>query len=147
MQHNVVALRGEEARKAYFDNKDLSFTEGLNAFTGGVRQTMRSDDDLGKVNKRIALLLNRNRLTDGERSYHSISLVFNRLIIHRKLLVLPSLFSDIEKRMETWGKQGKMDPFKLISDVCGFRTSFHLERIYIFHIACLSNDCTDGQLC
>ena len=76
MQHSVVALRGEEARKAYFDNKDLSFTEGLNVFTGGARQIMKSDDDLGKVNKRIALLLNRNRLTDGERSYHSISLWF-----------------------------------------------------------------------
>ena len=74
MQHNVVALRGEEARKAYFDNKDLSFTEGLTAFTGGVRLTMKSDDDLGVVNKRIAFLLNRNRLTDGERSYHNISL-------------------------------------------------------------------------
>ena len=74
MQHSVVALRGEEARKAYFGNKDLSFAEGINAFTGDVRPPMKSDDDLGKVNKRIALLLNKNRLTDGERSYHSISL-------------------------------------------------------------------------
>ena len=81
IQYNVVALRGEEARKAYFDNKDLSFTEGLNAFMGGVRQTMKNDDDLTKVNKRIALLLNRNRLTDGECSYHSISLWLNCLII------------------------------------------------------------------
>jgi hypothetical protein len=42
MQHSVVALRGEEARKAYFDNKDVSFTEGLLAFTGGMRETMKS---------------------------------------------------------------------------------------------------------
>ena len=37
MQHNVVALRGEEARKAYFDNKSLSFSEGYKVLMGGVR--------------------------------------------------------------------------------------------------------------
>ena len=37
VQHNVVALRGEEARKAYFDNKSLSFTEGYKVLMGGVR--------------------------------------------------------------------------------------------------------------
>ena len=36
VQHNVVALRGEEARKAYFDNKSLSFTEGYKVLMGGV---------------------------------------------------------------------------------------------------------------
>ena len=41
MQHNVVALRGEEARKAYFDNKGLSFTEGYKMFMGGVRNWLR----------------------------------------------------------------------------------------------------------
>ena len=37
MQHNVIALRGEEARKAYFDNKSLSFAEGYKVLMGGVR--------------------------------------------------------------------------------------------------------------
>ena len=37
MQHNVVALRGEEARKAYYDNKGLNSTEGYKLFKGGVR--------------------------------------------------------------------------------------------------------------
>ena len=36
-QHNVVALRGEEARKAFFDNKSLNFTEGFKVLVGGVR--------------------------------------------------------------------------------------------------------------
>jgi hypothetical protein len=40
MQHNVVALRGEEARKAYFDNKSLSFTEGYKVLMGGVRLSL-----------------------------------------------------------------------------------------------------------
>jgi hypothetical protein len=56
------------------------------------------------------------------------SVVCNRLII---ILVLPSLFSGIDKRMETWGKQGKIDPFKSIYDVCDPLHSgiFLLERI------------------
>ena len=37
VQHTVVALRGEESRKAYFDNKNLSFTEGYKVLMGGVR--------------------------------------------------------------------------------------------------------------
>ena len=45
------------------------------------------------------------------------------------LLVLPSLLSDIDKRMESWGKEGKMDPFKKIYDVCGRWNSFLIETI------------------
>ena len=37
MQHNVIALRGEEARKAYFENKSLNHTEGYKVLMGGVR--------------------------------------------------------------------------------------------------------------
>jgi hypothetical protein len=40
MQHNVIALRGEEARKAYYDNKGLSFTEGYKVLMGGVRSSL-----------------------------------------------------------------------------------------------------------
>ena len=40
MQHNVIALRGEKARKAYFDNKSLSFTEGYKVLMGGVRLSL-----------------------------------------------------------------------------------------------------------
>ena len=41
MQHNVIALRGEEARKAYFDNKNLNFIEGYKVLMGGVRLESR----------------------------------------------------------------------------------------------------------
>ena len=40
MQHNVVVLRGSEARKAYFDNKSLSFSEGYKVLMGGVRLSL-----------------------------------------------------------------------------------------------------------
>ena len=42
MQHNVIALRGEEARKAYYDNKSLSFIEGYKMLMGGVRLSLVS---------------------------------------------------------------------------------------------------------
>ncbi|KAF8815722.1 cytochrome P450 [Phlegmacium glaucopus] len=101
LHHNVVALRGEEARKAYFDNKSLDFIEGYKILMGGVprlgdiniEDTQR--DNVSSFNKHLVKLLNRNRLSD----------------------VLPSLFSDIDKRMKTWGKQGQMDPFKSIYDL------------------------------
>jgi sterol 14-demethylase len=101
LHHTVIALRGEESRKAYYDNKGLSISEGFKVFRGGfpdlkdINVEMHRRDDVGMFNKRIALLLNRNRLTDA----------------------LPALFSDIDKRVETWGKQGKIDPFKSIYDL------------------------------
>jgi hypothetical protein len=45
-----------------------------------------------------------------------------RISNHLILLILPSLLSDIDKRMETWGTQGKIDPFKSIYDIWGLRT-------------------------
>ncbi|KAF8816057.1 cytochrome P450 [Phlegmacium glaucopus] len=101
LQHNVVVMRGEEARKAYFDNKSLDFIEGYKILMGGAPRLGDIDiketktDDVPSFNKHLAKLLNRNRLSD----------------------VLPSLFSDIDKRMKTWRKQGQMDPFKTIYDL------------------------------
>ena len=40
MQHNVIALRGEEARKEYFGNNSLSLTEGYKVLMGGVRLSL-----------------------------------------------------------------------------------------------------------
>ena len=36
-QHTVVATRGDEARKAFFDNKSLSLQEGYKILMGAVR--------------------------------------------------------------------------------------------------------------
>ena len=36
LQHSIVVLRGEEARKAYFDNKDFDSIEGYKVLKGGV---------------------------------------------------------------------------------------------------------------
>ncbi|KDR74009.1 hypothetical protein GALMADRAFT_71675 [Galerina marginata CBS 339.88] len=107
LQHQVVALRGEEARKAFFDTKSLDFIEGYKILMGAVPRltdiavTDTANEDVSWFNKHLAMLLNKNRLTDGSFNYP----------------LLPSLLGDINWRMEKWGKKGRMDPFKNIYDL------------------------------
>ncbi|PPQ80150.1 hypothetical protein CVT26_011784 [Gymnopilus dilepis] len=101
LQHQVVALRGEEARKAFFDTRSLDFVEGYKILMGAVPRLQdisienTMSEDVSWFNKQLATLLNKKRLTD----------------------VLPSLLNDINHRMEGWGKKGRMDPFKNIYDL------------------------------
>ncbi|KAJ3502210.1 hypothetical protein NLJ89_g8990 [Agrocybe chaxingu] len=101
LQHQVVALRGEEARKAFFDTRSLDFTEGYKILMGAAPRLNDIDIDINNTgdvswfNKHILTLLNKKRLTD----------------------VLPTLLEDINNRMLGWGKQGRFDPFKNIYDL------------------------------
>ncbi|PPR06515.1 hypothetical protein CVT24_002629 [Panaeolus cyanescens] len=102
LQHNVVAVRGEEARKVFFDAKGLNFNEGYKILMGAAPllkeinvESSLSEDDTSWFNKQILTLLNRPRLSD----------------------MLPSLMADIDRRAQLWGKEGKMDPFKNIYDL------------------------------
>jgi hypothetical protein len=40
-QHQVVALSGEDARRTFFNEKGLSFTQGYKLFMGGVSQILQ----------------------------------------------------------------------------------------------------------
>ncbi|KAF8890286.1 cytochrome P450 [Gymnopilus junonius] len=101
LQHKVVAIRGEEARKAFFDTRNLDFIEGYKILMGAAPRLNDIsvenvlNEDVSWFNKQISTLLNKKRLTD----------------------VLPSLLGDVNSRMEGWGKQGRMDPFKNIYDL------------------------------
>ncbi|KAF9546460.1 cytochrome P450 [Agrocybe pediades] len=101
LHHNVVAVRGEAARKSFFDERSFSFTEGYKILMGATPRLSDIDvkdtqtNDVSWFNKQIAILLNRNRLSE----------------------VLPSLLDDVNGRMELWGKSGKIDPFKNIYDL------------------------------
>ncbi|KJA20468.1 hypothetical protein HYPSUDRAFT_203783 [Hypholoma sublateritium FD-334 SS-4] len=82
LHHQVVALRGEEARQAFFNSKSLNSAEGGE---GGAW-----------FNKQVALLFtNKQRLTEN----------------------IPALFEDINRRTESWGREGQIDPFKSIYDL------------------------------
>ena len=81
--------------------------------------------DVSWFNKQIALLLNRNRLSEGiEISVNCW--IFNNFFFFFMLAVLPSLLDDVNGRMELWGKSGKFDPFKNIYDV---RAVLHLSHL------------------
>ncbi|QRW22056.1 cytochrome P450 family protein [Rhizoctonia solani] len=102
--HNVVALRGEEARKAFFGRGDLSFTEGYLLLFGGAPTTKdisldtpdRNDQEqMSYFLRHLTPLLKNDRLAKPN-------------------LVTPELMSDIERNMKSWGDAGKFDPFEVM---------------------------------
>ncbi|QRV80118.1 cytochrome P450 family protein [Ceratobasidium sp. AG-Ba] len=99
LQHNVVAIRGEEARKSFFDRRDLSFTEGYRLLFGGspevkdvVEEYTQKDDQaqLSSFIRRLSSLLRMDRLAT----------------------LTPLFMSDLERNMTKWGPTGKFDPFE-----------------------------------
>ncbi|QRV97067.1 cytochrome P450 family protein [Ceratobasidium sp. AG-Ba] len=98
-QHNVVVLRGEEARKEFFDRRDLNFTEGYRLLFGGVPeikdvvQEYIEEDDQAQISsfiRRLSPLLRTDRLA----------------------ALTPLFMSDLERNMARWGLAGKFDPFE-----------------------------------
>ncbi|KAF8688520.1 Cytochrome P450, partial [Rhizoctonia solani] len=104
LRHQVVALRGEQARKVFFDKKDLSFSEGYRLLFGGgpnvkdivADEVERNDQEsLSFFLRRLSPLLRMDRLAD----------------------LTPSFMSDIERNTVNWGETGKFDPFEVIYSV------------------------------
>lgn len=94
LHHSVTAFQGVSARRALFDDKNLDFNEGYKILMGAAPRLsdiqIDSDSRTDVFNKRIAFLFNKDRLSE----------------------VLPTLFDDIQMRMDRCGKQGVIDPFK-----------------------------------
>ncbi|KAF5378786.1 hypothetical protein D9615_006939 [Tricholomella constricta] len=101
LHHAVTAMKGEEARKAFFDTKSLNFTEGYKILMGAaprltdVDKSAQQPEEVSWFNKQLSILMNKKRLSD----------------------VIPTLFDDVQARMDGWGKEGRMDPFKDIYDL------------------------------
>lgn len=97
LRHSVTVLKGARARKEFMDSKDLNSHEGYKILKGGIpdlRDIQMSVEPVAMI-KRIFTLLRKDRLSD----------------------VMPTLFDDIQNRMNTLGKQGTIDPFKDIYDM------------------------------
>ncbi|CAE6465073.1 unnamed protein product [Rhizoctonia solani] len=99
--HDVVAMRGEEARKAFFSRSDLNFTEGYQLLFGGGPTTK----DLAK---------NEKERNDQEELSFFLRRLNVLLKMDRLAALTPDLMSDIERNMETWGETGKFDPFEVM---------------------------------
>ncbi|GAB1524246.1 hypothetical protein RhiTH_007399 [Rhizoctonia solani] len=99
--HNVVAVRGEEARKAFFSSSSFSFTEGYQLLFGGGPSTKDISKDAAKRNdqEELSFFLR-----------HLVPLLKN----DRLAKLTPELMSDIERNMKSWGDVGKFDPFEVM---------------------------------
>ncbi|TFK67928.1 cytochrome P450 [Pluteus cervinus] len=101
LHHTVVAIRGEEGRKAFFDNKSLNFSEGYKILMGAaprlsdISMNHKNIEHVSWFNKRLAQLLNRRRLED----------------------VLPTLLEDLDRQMTGWGTECTIDPFRNVYDL------------------------------
>ncbi|THH10817.1 hypothetical protein EW146_g8249, partial [Bondarzewia mesenterica] len=99
--HKVVAVRGEEARKAFFSERSLDFTEGYRILRGGAPELedldIRSENrgDMTWFSKHALQLLTKDRLT----------------------ALLPDLYNDINARMVGWGHEGQVDLFDKIFSI------------------------------
>ncbi|RDB26903.1 Sterol 14-demethylase [Hypsizygus marmoreus] len=101
LHHSVTAVKGEEARKAFFDNRSLNFIEGYKILMGAaprlsdIDESAQQPEDVSWFNKQLSILMHKDRLSE----------------------VLPTLFDDVQARMEGWGKEGQFDPFKNVYDL------------------------------
>ncbi|KZP14162.1 cytochrome P450 [Athelia psychrophila] len=100
LQHEVVAMSGANSRKVFFHDKTLNFSEGYRLLMG-TSPDMKSikvdagEQEVAGFNKKLAKILRRDRIQDGK--------------------LIPTLFSDVNKRMETWGTEGQLNPFNQIN--------------------------------
>ncbi|KAJ6547030.1 cytochrome P450 [Mycena capillaripes] len=98
LQHHVVALSGEEGRKAFFTEKNFDMQEGyriLGAPTPNRDIKVKTNEGAGPFVRHVLNLLRKDRIMD----------------------VIPHLLGDINRHMDNWGESGKMNPFKEMHDL------------------------------
>ncbi|GBE78810.1 hypothetical protein SCP_0200070 [Sparassis crispa] len=106
LQHTVVALSGEEARKVFFNDKRLNFNEGYRLFLGGAPQ-------LSDIN-----------MLDADDAAIKFFYKYFQLVLTKERImnVLPFLLDGMHKRMQIWGSKGRINPFKEIYDLVFWMT-------------------------
>ncbi|KAJ7739687.1 cytochrome P450 [Mycena maculata] len=95
LQHHVVAISGEEGRKVFFSEKSFNPEEGYKIL-GGPAPRPR-DINISSVEE-----------SNGPFIRH----VLNLFRKDRMMDIIPHLMEDINRRMDDWGKNGEMNPFK-----------------------------------
>ncbi|KAG9073718.1 hypothetical protein FS749_014743, partial [Ceratobasidium sp. UAMH 11750] len=113
LKNNVVALKGEEARKAFFDCRDLDLNEGYRLLLGGNP----------KVKDIVKVPVNE----DGNQQLSSyLQRLYPLLRTERLATLAPQLMADLERGMVKWGDEGKFDPFDTI-----YSTIFQLTTRFV----------------
>ncbi|KAG6827882.1 hypothetical protein H0H92_010091 [Tricholoma furcatifolium] len=96
-QHHVTGMKGEEGRKAFFDNRSMSIGEGYKILRGAVPRLcdINVEESPNPLRAMVPSVLSSKRIYD----------------------VLPSILEMIQARMDTWGHEGQTDPFVIIPDL------------------------------
>ncbi|KAG6816872.1 hypothetical protein H0H87_002193 [Tephrocybe sp. NHM501043] len=110
MQHSVVSLTGEEARKIFFTDQSMRLGEGYRILVGGAPRledidvdSIGGDTEDADFIRRVHVLLQKERISD----------------------MIPVLCDDIHKRLEGWGFQGRIQPFREVYDLA-FQTTIRV---------------------
>ena len=109
-------MSGEENRKIFFNDRNLSLDEGYKILLGGIPnlQDIKSDYsvDIPEYNKRLLLLFRKERINEGAPTVYD-----STILVLTFALVFPLLLEDVDRRMKDWGSEGKMNPFNEVYDV------------------------------
>ncbi|KAJ6538899.1 cytochrome P450 [Mycena vulgaris] len=103
LQHHVVAMRGTEARKAFFTEKALDLNSGYGLLFGTAPSVKDLDVETAEYStqflfKQFMDLFSKERLADGK-------------------WLFPSLLKYTDQLMVCWGSEGTMDPFKELNEI------------------------------
>ncbi|KAJ3841606.1 cytochrome P450 [Lentinula raphanica] len=106
----VVGLRGNDARKIYFNERYFSTSEGYKMFSKAVpvpalaKTLISAEEEHGShFKKQLDILVNRDRFSE----------------------IIATMLGDIQRVMSGWHDEGTLDPFDKINDIA-FRVTVHM---------------------
>ncbi|KAG6887785.1 hypothetical protein C0995_012765 [Termitomyces sp. Mi166 len=100
LNHTVVALSGDTARKFFYNEQGLDLIEGYRMLMGGIPEL--SDVTAEPEQMDVSA---------------SLKTLYNLLRKERINQFLPTLLEDVQRRMEDWGKEGVLNPFKEVYEL------------------------------
>ena len=137
MQHRIVALTGQEARKAFFNEAALDFNEGYKILMGGAPRLENIDEQIessstnAELLRRLLLIMHKAAIAESESYNYTLCFISQCLFRHSDYFRLehPLLTEDLNRRMLSWGREGQINPFKEVYEVCHCKdgTSLHAD--------------------
>ncbi|KAJ3891758.1 cytochrome P450 [Lentinula edodes] len=110
LRNPVVGIRGQEARKVFFNERNFSTSEGYKVFSKAapvpeLAKTLLSTEEGHGLHfkKQLEILVNKNRLAD----------------------IIATMLGDMQRLTATWNNKGSIDPFDKINDIT-FHVTAHM---------------------
>ncbi|KAJ3812198.1 cytochrome P450 [Lentinula aff. lateritia] len=123
----VVGLKGQQARKVFFNERSFSTSEGYKVFSKAapvpeLAKTLLSAEEGHGLHfkKQLEILVNKNRLADSKQQIATYS-----RHIFEYTTVIATMLGDMQRITATWNNKGSMDPFDKINDIT-FHVTAHM---------------------